>query len=217
MDAIVADIGERLGYPVILRSPGSHMSSHSLLVSAPKAACLPGNGQEVHQALAEARWPEFYAIEFVDFRKSEGWYRKIRPAIVGEEIGGSSGGVCSEWVTSGWRSRKPGIEFYRANSEALQKTRAFLEDPEVELGTAGLDTLRNIRERIPLDIFGVDFDIDDAVQMVFFEASAAMIFPHLTNRVPPDLWMPEEPLERIHAAFHGLVARRIAEGARWPS
>ena len=52
--------------------------------------------------------------------------------------------------------------------------------------------------------------------MVFFEATAGMVIQHPRAGAPPDPWLPMEPFERIHAAFHHLVARRITERASRP-
>ena len=77
--------------------------------------------------------------------------------------------------------------------------------------------LEAIRDRIPLDLFGVDFDVDREGQVVFFEAGPAMNFKPKNPRLePPDVRLPIEPTIRIDDAFRDLVARRIAEGPRRP-
>jgi len=209
VDAIVADIGRRFPYPVILRTTGGHMGSNSVLPGEQRTVRLAADARELRETLATSGWPEFYAIEYVDLCKPEGWWRKIRAAVVGDEIVLVSGGFFDHWLTVGWRGRGPGIEFYRRNPEALQRARAFLANPERELGTAALAALERIRTRIPLDLFGIDFDVDDEGRVVFFEATGASIFMHPTEGIARDLWLPEEPYRRLHAAFHRLVARRI--------
>jgi hypothetical protein len=65
-----------------------------------------------------------------------------------------------------------------------------------------------IRERMPLDFFGVDFDIDDAGQVVLFEANAAMNILKRPKE-PADQTLPDEPFDRIKAAFRRAVERRM--------
>ena len=79
-------------------------------------------------------------------------------------------------------------------------------------------TLETIRDRIPLDMFGIDFEVDREGRVVFFEAGASMLF-HTVNlrRVPPEIRLPPEPCIRVDDALRDLVARRIAEGPRQPT
>jgi len=47
------------------------------------------------------------------------------------------------------------------------------------LGAAAMATLEAIGRAFPLDVFGLDFDVDDSGSVVFFEANASMnLFPH---------------------------------------
>jgi len=174
------------------------------------------NAREAREAIAESGWPDLYAIEFVDLRKEQGWYRKLRAMCMGDQTVIFHGGCYSEWLVTGGFRNPEGIAFYRAHPESVEHLCAILNDPEGELGGGCLEALRQIRERIPLDIFGIDFDVDDAGQVVLFEATPGMVIQHPRARKPPDLWLPMEPFERVHAAFHHLVARRISERATKP-
>lgn len=71
--------------------------------------------------------------------------------------------------------------------------------------------LAAIRDRLPLDFCGIDFDVDEAGQVVFFEANAAM---NLLKRPgePADVTLPDAPFERVLAAFRRTVERRLEGG-----
>jgi hypothetical protein len=85
-----------------------------------------------------------------------------------------------------------------------------VRDPEVHLGGAAMRALEAIRDRIPFDMFGVDFEVDREGRMVFFEAGAAMILQPLNlAREPMDVRLPMEPLIRINDAFREMVLRGI--------
>jgi len=213
-EAAIARIGPEIGYPAILRPLASHASAITLVTEGPKSAYLVATAAEARDALAEAGWSGFSATEYVDLRKKNGWFRKLRGMFVGTEIVIGSGGYWTGWNVAGWRSRKPGQDFYRAHPETFAKIRAIVGDPEGELGRPCLDTLEQIRQRIGLDVFGIDFDVDDegAGEVVFFEATPGMTFPHPTKKATPNLHYPVEPYERMLDAFHALVARKIAEG-----
>ena len=216
IDGVVADIEGTIGYPAILRHPSAHSSSRSVRRNEAKTVYRVSNSQEAREALAESGWANFYATEFVDLRKKEGWYRKLRAICMGREIVILRGGYHDQWIVSGWFTKPEGIAFYRANPAAVEQLRAILSSPDTELGSGCRQVLRDIRDRIPLDIFGIDFDVDDAGNVVLFEASAGMVIQHPRAGVPPDLWLPMEPFERVHAAFNQLVARRMTERASQP-
>lgn len=211
IDTIVAQIGQDIGYPVILRHPSAHSTAQSLLGTYPKTVHLVQDARSAHEALSRSGWPSVFAIEFIELRRREGWYRKFRAVYVGEAVTIFRGGCYSEWIVNGWFNKPWGIEFYRANPGAVDHLRAVLSNPRSELGAGCLETLKEVGRRIPLDIFGVDFDVDDAGRVVFFEASPGMVISHPRKGVPRDLWLPMEPFERIHAAFHDLVEHRLAE------
>jgi len=212
---IAADIAGRIGFPVILRKTTAHESTDSLVArEEDKVAVLARSSAELESELARRNWGEFYAIEYVDLRRSDGFYRKIRAVFVGDEIVLNVVGMNREWMVSGWRANPVGIAFYRENPQLLDECNAILNDPGGELGTPVMHTFAAIRERIPLDMFGIDCDVDSEGRVVFFEAAAAMIFHANYRAAPEDVRVPRAPLDRLDDAFHRLVDRKIAEGRR---
>jgi hypothetical protein len=59
-------------------------------------------------------------------------------------------------------------------------------------------------------MFGMDFDVDDGGQVVFFEAQSSMILLMPRTNVPEHLQLPLELDDRTNAAFRRLVRRKIA-------
>ena len=96
----------------------------------------------------------------------------------------------------------------RAHPETIAESLRIVLDPERCLGADCMRTLEAIRDRMPLDFFGIDFDVDDAGQVVFFEANAAMNLLRGPNE-PKDVALPDAPFDRIKAAFRRAVDRRI--------
>ncbi len=210
--AIVADIAQRLGFPVILRKTMAHESTDTLLArDEDKVAVLIDDAQQLEAHLARFDWGEFYAIQYVNLRRDDGFFRKIRVVYVGDEMILNVTGMNRQWMVSGWRANPVGIKFYREHPEVLEECNAILLDPEGELGSTVMETFRALRPRIPLDMFGVDCDVDREGRVVFFEASAAMIYHANYRAAPQDIRVPREPLDRLDEAFHALVARKIAE------
>jgi tetratricopeptide (TPR) repeat protein len=216
---IADDVAEKFGFPVILRKTNAHESADlQFLADSEPAAVLLSDTAAVMEHLARWNWHEFYAIEYVDLKRKDGFYRKLRAAYIDNEVIVNVAAINRLWMVSGWRAKPEGIDFYRANPRTIEECNNIVRDPEATLGTEAMATLEAIRDRIPLDLFGVDFDVDDTGKVVFFEASAAMILHGNNQRAPIDVRLPGEQFERIDDAFRNLIARRIAEarGSRPP-
>jgi len=109
-------------------------------------------------------------MKFVDIRRPDGFYRKVRAVFVDREVVVTKPSIYHEWMVSGWRSKPEGIAFFRANPKTIEECNRIASDPEGQLGAEAIRTLEVVRDRIPLDIFGLDFDVDRDDRVVFFEA-----------------------------------------------
>jgi Flp pilus assembly protein TadD len=216
---IAADVAKNFDFPVILRRTNAHESSDlQFLEDREPAAALLSDAAAVIAHLERWNWHEFYAIEYVDLKRKDGFYRKLRAAYFDNEVIVNVAAINRLWMVSGWRAKPEGIDFYRANPQTIEECNSIVRDPEGMLGAEVLATLEAIRDRIPLDVFGVDFDVDDTGKVVFFEASAAMILNGKNQSAPIDVRLPGEHFERMDDAFRKLVTRRIADtrGSRPP-
>lgn len=207
LDAIVTDIESSFSYPLIVRHVAADQSSYSLL-SERKTALRVHDRAELRDFIERRNWPEFYVIEYVDLRKPDGNYRKLRAALFPDEVFPNSGAYYREWMVGGWRVQRPAIEFYDAHPHLVTEVNRTLLEPEAMLGPQVLSVLAAVRDRMPLDVFGIDFDIDDAGRVVLFEVGANMNLLYQPG-APEHLRMPPEPEERVNAAFDRLVARRV--------
>ena len=163
-------------------------------------------------ALAEvlsSGFPEkFFVTEFVDSRGENKFFRKIRAAIVQDEIVIVRVDCDTYWKIYARKSDER-VAFYLDNAYLLDEEKRICKDPETGLGRSALQSIRAIRERIPLDVFGIDFDVDADGRLVFYEANATMnLFSTARKEVP----YPEEAEDRLKLAFQryftSLVPRR---------
>jgi len=209
-DDIRAEIARNFVYPVIIRHVAADESSNSLL-SDKKTALLVRDACELHSFLEDISWEQFYAIEYVDLRKADGNFRRIRAAFFPDEIIIIACGYYSEWMVAGWRTNEAGQSFYDAFPDRVIDMQRALRDPETVLGPQFMPVLEAVRERVPLDVFGMDFDLDDDGHVVLFEAqsTAILLMPH--GNVPEHLQLPPELDDRVNGAFRRLVRRKIAE------
>ena len=91
----------------------------------------------------------------------------------------------------------------------LDDEKRICKDPEAGLGRSAIPSLRAIRDRISLDVFGIDFDVDAAGRLIFYEANATMnLFSTARKEVPN----PKEADDALKLAFQryftSLAARR---------
>jgi len=95
------------------------------------------------------------------------------------------------------------VAFYLANAHLLEEEQRVVNAPEAELGLQAIRALQAIRERIPLDVFGIDFDVGGDGELVFYEANATMnLFSTARKEVP----YPKEADERLQEAFRSYFA-----------
>ncbi len=139
----------------------------------------------------------FFVTEFVDSRKDDEFYRKLRAAFVGEEIIITRVDFDPNWKVHGGRQGRR-VSFYLENTHLLEREKIICADPERELGRAALQALRAIRDRMPLDIFGIDFEVDAGGRVVFYEANATM---NLLTIARNEVANPKEADDRLKQAF----------------
>jgi len=198
-EEMAQEIEKQYDYPLIVRT----------------LVCQEGKGMtkvDSRDALAAALssgFPEnFFVTEFVDSRGENKFFRKIRAAIVRDEIIFTRVDYDSHWSVHGRKSDER-VAFYLENAHLLHEEKQICKDPEAGLGRSAVQSLRAIRDRIPLDVFGVDFDVDADGRLVFYETNATMnLFSTAREEVP----YPKEAEDHLKLAFQryltSLAARR---------
>jgi hypothetical protein len=100
----------------------------------------------------------------------------------------------------------PRAQYYLDHPEFQEMEHRICADPEKELGRAAMQSLRAIRGRIPLDIFGVDFGVDADGTVIFYEANATM---NLLTNYKGKLTNPLESNERLMQLFRRYLASLV--------
>ena len=189
-EQLVHEIEAQFDYPLITRllaaQRGMGMNkadSRKELVAALSADELEGG---------------FFVTEFVDTRGGDELFRKIRASIVHDEIVVARVDYHPDWKVHGGRSGRR-VSFYLENPHLLELEKQICADPEKELGRSAMQSLRAIRDRIPLDVFGIDFNVDaDDGALVFYEANATM---NLLSTAQEEVANPKEVDDRLKQAF----------------
>ncbi|MEO5810340.1 MAG: hypothetical protein ABIR51_09855 [Sphingomicrobium sp.] len=154
---------ERVGlaYPLIVRRAGTH-GGHILGLchnSGEVAACIePGAGH--------------FATEFVDYQSPDGLYRKARIFFIGDRMILRHRVALESWnVHAG-----DGHKYMLDHPVLLAEEERDMAVPEGAFPAAVHDVLREVRQRIGLDFFGIDFGLMEDGRLLLFEANATMNF-----------------------------------------
>jgi Flp pilus assembly protein TadD len=197
-EELVSEIEDQYDYPLIARTLAmqngigmAKVDSRDALVGALSSG-LPGN---------------FFVTEFVDSRGENKFFRKIRAAIVKDEIIICRVDYSTNWNARGRRRSDEGLAFYLKNMYLLDEEKQICAHPEEKLGRSAIQSLRAICERIPLDVFGVDFNVDADGLLIFYEANATM---NLFSTARKEISNPQEADDGLKLAFQRYLTSLVA-------
>ncbi|MEP7131169.1 MAG: hypothetical protein ABI770_08580 [Sphingomicrobium sp.] len=143
---------------------------------------------------------DYFATQFVDFASPDGLYRKYRVYFIGPHIVLRHMYVSDDWnVHSKDRAR-----FMGPRPDVIAEERAVIQSAE-PFGPAVRDVFRAVRDRMPLDFFGMDFGILPDGNVVLFEANATMSFFPLWRDDDPQFEYLTACVPPAQAAFMELV------------
>lgn len=189
-----------LTFPIILRQTGTHKG---------QIAGLMQSADETHDMLIEGR--EHFATEFVDFRSSDGLYRKYRVFFIGDRIVFRHMLVSDEWNVHA----KDRQRFMATRPELRAEEAAIFAQPEGAFPATILQTLGQVRDRMNLDFFGMDFALLPDGRVLLFEANASMnFFPFLPDPEFAYVLQCRDPAQR---AFRKLIGLEMADGMTAPN
>lgn len=191
---LLATLG--LSFPLLLRAQGFHGGKHFVKLDSPG---------ELKSALATMPGPDFAVIEFVDARGADGETRKYRVMLIDGKLHPLHAAVSKHWKIHYFSADMVESAAHRAEDEA------FLLDMPGVLGPRAMAALEGIRDTLGLDYAGVDFSVDAAGALVFYEANATMVI------APPDAgekWAYRRaPVQKVFDAVTDMLRSRIAARA----
>lgn len=174
--------------PIILRQAGTHTGKIvGLFDSIDDAVVALGPGEHV-------------ATQFVDFAGIDGLYRKFRVYFIGPHV------VLRHMIISDqWNVHvKDRVRFMAERPELVAEERALFESAEPFAADVRA-VFQAVRERMPLDFFGMDFGITTDGKVVLFEANATMSFFPLTPNLDPQFEHLRSCVAPAQAAFRELL------------
>ena len=197
LDQLAIEIESGFDYPVIVRTTVDHNAANMTLVATRQQLC---------DLLRQHTEPQIYVIEYLGKPRRDEYYRRIRVAFVEGTPIMMRADYSRDWIV---RSRNwIDLQVYRSRQDLIADADAIVSRPHERLGAAAMAALEAVGRAIPLDIFGMDFDIDDDEgKVMFFEANASMnLFP----KAPPEFPYPPEAEAALIDHIDGLLERRRA-------
>ncbi len=174
-----------LQFPLILRRAGTHTGN---------IVGLTESIAQLQPALTEKG--DYLATEFLEMRGRDGLYRKYRAWFFGERVVFRHIYLSDQWNVHS----KDHVRCLAGRPDLIPELEAMFSRREGAFPDAVLKMFGEVRERMALDFFGLDFGFDSDGQAVLFEANATMTF--YPSR--PDIYF-KLCLEAGRAAFRELV------------
>jgi hypothetical protein len=157
---------------------------------------------ELAAYLSQPAATDRYFIEYADYRSADGYFRKYRFIFVDDQIL-----PYHLAIADGWKVHHVNTDM--ANQPWMQQEEAaFLNDPAAVFDAGHHRALRQIRQRIDLEYFGIDCGLDVGGNLVVFEVNASMLV-HDDNREFP---YKDPAVRRIKSAFDAMLTKFATSG-----
>jgi Flp pilus assembly protein TadD/glutathione synthase/RimK-type ligase-like ATP-grasp enzyme len=183
---------ESFSLPLLIRCAGTHGGDDFEKIDEVAA---------LDRFMALHPYTNFYISEFVDYRSSDGYYRKYRLILINGEILPYHLAIHDHWLVHHFRTDMANQQWMR--NEEL----AFLKNPQGVFNKEHYDALREVGVAIGLDYFGIDCSLDQDGKIVIFEANATM----RVHDEKIELFAYKNPyVTKIKEAFAAMLARLVA-------
>lgn len=182
-------------YPYIFRSSGDHGGAGMELIE---------NENNLHKLESFAfDGRDFYAIEFVDFKSSDGYYRKARIMVVDGEAYVRHLIIADSWKVHA-ESR---TVLMNDNASLRQEEESFVTHPPAYIKTL----CKEMHDILKLDFFGMDCNIDADGSLLIFEINTCMntSFSTNNNEAYEQFMYLSESAMKIKEAFKSLLFYRV--------
>jgi hypothetical protein len=174
--------------PVILRKTGTH------------AGKIVGLFDSIDGAVAALEPGEHIATQFVDFAGADRLYRKLRVYFIGRRV------ILRHMIVSDqWNVHVRERGRYMADYPKLVAEERALFEMDQPFSPKVREVFDAVRERMPLDFFGMDFGLTKDGDVVLFEANATMSFFPLWPSKDPQFIYLTKCLEPAQKAFRELL------------
>jgi hypothetical protein len=190
-DGALALARHGFAFPVLVRTPGFHTGRHFVKVE---------QATDLADALAQVPGRDLTVMQYLDARGHDGKSRKYRVMMIDGQLYPLHAAISGHWKIHYFSAEMAESPEHRAEDAA------FLENMQGVLGSKAITALTQIQSALRLDYAGIDFGLNEAGEVLLFEANATMVV------LPPEAkpqWAYRAPaVERIHAAVRKMLLQR---------
>lgn len=187
-----ADFAPPFAFPLLLRPAGSHGGDRFEKID---------NITALQAMLAEGEDEAYYLTSYVDYRSSDGFFRKYRFIFVDDQVLPYHMAIDDKWKIHHVTTDMANQPWQQAEEKA------FLENPQRFFTPQHEAMLDAIRQKIGLDYFGIDCGIDSMGRIVVFEVNACMLVHHHNADYP----YKNPAVQRIKAAFYKMLKKKAGQ------
>ena len=184
-------------FPVIARPVNSH-AGHGL--------CKLDDCDQVDEYLETHDSDEFFVAPFIDYRSSDGLFRKYRIAVIDGQPFAAHMAISRHWM----------VHYLNADMLNNAKNRdveaEFMSNFDSDFGAKHRKSLAEIDRRMGLDFYSIDCaETPDGKLLVFELDSGAVV--HSMDSV--ELFPYKAPqMESVYAAFRRMLRTRVSQGMK---
>jgi len=128
--------------------------------------------------LAQRPANDRYWIEYIDYRSTDGYFRKYRFIFVDGQILPYHLAIADDWKVHHGSTGMADRQWMQQEEEA------FLNNPAAHFNSVHYQALRTIQQRIGLEYFGIDCGLDRSGDLVVFEVNASMLVHEHNEEFP---------------------------------
>jgi len=179
-------------FPIILRPVGSHAGNG--LRKIPSADAIPDYLQAVPS-------DEFYMARFVDYRSTDGMFRKYRIILIeGRPF------ICHMGISSHWMIHYLNAGMTESAEKRAEEERCMITFDE-DFAARHQEAFRILSERLGFDYIGIDCGETQDGKLLIFEVDSDMIV-HAMD--PVDLFPYKQPqMQKLFTAFREMLVKAI--------
>lgn len=191
----ISSVLEDGAFPIIVRPVGSHAGQGLLKID---------DGAAIADYLQTMQNSEFYVARFVDYRGSDGLFRKYRIVLIeGKPF------VCHMAISSHWMVHYLNAGMAEEAGKRAEEER-FMACFDEDFARRHAESFRAIYERAGLDYLGIDCGETVDGKLLVFEIDSSMIV-HAID--PVDIFPYKKPqMRKVFAAFREMLVNTMRRG-----
>jgi tetratricopeptide (TPR) repeat protein len=155
--------------PLLLRVAGKHGGDDFEMIN---------DRSEIPDFLTRLPAEDYYAIQYIDYRSPDGFFRKYRMILTGQAILPYHLAIHDGWKVHHYTTEMGQHPWMQAE-EAV-----FLAKPDSVFSPAHYESMRAIQAEIGLDYFGIDCSLDQDGNLLIFEVNASMLVHDRNEEFP---------------------------------